>query len=129
MHTRTFDHFAVNTPTILSALWVVVLANMLLDDLRQAIRAGFLELPRIARVYGPNLPEDAMLYCALMVHTVTLMVAVPHVLPYRFARPITFSVGVLLMVGQLINADGPFFVALQFGLHAGIIGLAVLWHQ
>ena len=129
MHTRSFDHIVVNTPAILSALWAIVLANLLLDDLREALGPGFLELIRIARVYGPTLPQDVMLYCAFMVHTVTLMVAVPHVLPYRFARPITFSVGVLLMAGQLSNSDGPLFVALQLALQASIIGLAVFWRR
>jgi Family of unknown function (DUF6326) len=105
----------------LSALWVFVLINMLLQDVHELFRAGQLEEMISGVVNGTRVTEEFLLVAGIVLEVPIAMVVLSLVLTRRVARWV-HTVASVLLVGAIISGgvrdlDDYFFTAMK------IIGL------
>jgi hypothetical protein len=112
----------------LSALWVFVLINMLLQDVHELFRAGQLEEMISGVVNGTRVTEDLLLVAGIVLEVPIAMVVLSLVLTRRVARWV-HTVASVLLVGAIISGgvrdlDDYFFTVMK------IIGLAaIVWYS
>ena len=86
----------------LSALWVFVLINMLLQDLHELFRAGQLEEMISGVVNGTRVTEELLLVAGIVLEVPIAMVILSLVLTRRVARWV-HTVASVLLVGAIIS--------------------------
>ena len=112
----------------LSALWVFVLINMLLQDVHELLRAGQLEEMISGVVNGTRVTEELLLVAGIVLEVPIAMVVLSLVLTRRVARW-AHTVASVLLIGAIISGgvrdlDDYFFTAMK------IIGLAaIVWYS
>lgn len=107
--------------TLLSALWVFLLMNIIFRDIHQFLSPGYLDWILAGEMFGQQITDELLLYGGFAVEVMILMVLLPHFLPRRALRIVnTFAVlftAALVLFTPPIDPDDVFFL---------IIGLATL---
>ncbi|NOD95239.1 hypothetical protein GS636_20775 [Ruegeria sp. HKCCD4884] len=110
-----------NPRTLLSALWVFLLMNIIFRDIHQFLSPGYMDWVLAGEILGQQITDELLLYGGFAVEVMILMVLLPHVLPRRALRIVnTFAIlftAALVLFTPLIDPDDVFFL---------IIGLATL---
>ena len=112
--------------TLLSALWVFLLMNIIFRDIHQFLSPGYMDWVLAGEMFGQQITDELLLYGGFAVEVMIAMVLLPHILPRRALRIVnTFAVlftTALVLFTPPIDPDDVFFL---------IIGLttlvAVLW--
>ena len=112
--------------TLLSALWVFLLMNIIFRDIHQFLSPGYMDWVLAGEMFGQQITDELLLYGGFAVEVMIAMVLLPHVLPRRALRIVnTFAVlftTALVLFTPPIDPDDVFFL---------IIGLttlaAILW--
>jgi hypothetical protein len=89
----------------LSALWVFVLINMLLQDVHELFRAGQLKEMISGVVNGTRVTEEFLLVAGIVLEVPIAMVVLSLVLTRRVARWV-HTVASVLLVGAIISGGG-----------------------
>ena len=115
-----------NPRTLLSALWVFLLMNIIFRDIHQFLSPGYMDWVLAGEMFGQQITDELLLYGGVAVEVMIAMVLLPHILPRRALRIVnTFAVlftTALVLFTPPIDPDDVFFL---------IIGLttlaAILW--
>ncbi len=115
-----------NPRTLLSALWIFLLMNIIFRDIHQFLSPGYMDWVLAGEMFGQQITDELLLYGGFAVEVMIAMVLLPHILPRRALRIVnTFAVlftTALVLFTPPIDPDDVFFL---------IIGLttlvAVLW--
>lgn len=115
-----------NPRTLLSALWVFLLMNIIFRDIHQFLSPGYMDWVLAGEMFGQQITDELLLYGGFAVEVMIAMVLLPHILPRRALRIVnTFAVlftTALVLFTPPIDPDDVFFL---------IIGLttlaAILW--
>ena len=112
--------------TLLSALWVFFLMNIVFRDIHQFLSPGYMDWVIAGEMFGREITDELLLYGGFAVEVMILMVIVPHILPRRAVRIVNTGAVVLTVALVLftppIDPDDVFFLAV------GLVTLAtILW--
>lgn len=116
-----------NPRTLLSALWVFFLMNIIFRDIHQFLSPGFMDWVLAGEMFGRQVTNELLLYGGIAVEVMILMVLLPHVLPRRALRIVnSLAVGfttALILFTPPIDPDDVFFLVIGLGTL-----LAILWY-
>jgi hypothetical protein len=106
---------------ILSALWIMVLVNMLFRDIHEIATREFLEVALLTDV-----PDLLLLVAGIVLSLAIAMIPLNRVLPRAWSRPANLVVAAIMVVGMATNPPGDlddvWFAAVE------ILGLvAIAW--
>lgn len=93
---------SLQTRATLSTLWIFMLLNMLVRDIHEFGRAGFLEEMMTGVINGVQLTEELFLVSGIVLEIPIAMVILSRLLPYRLSRWANMFAGVLA-IGIIIN--------------------------
>lgn len=118
--------------TRLSALWIVVLFNMLFRDLHEFARTGFLEEMLAMTSNGAQIPEGLLLGAAVVLQIPIGMIFLTQVLNVRvnrWANAIAAVVTIVLIVSNNLapDLDDAFFVFVECAALLLVIWYAWRW--
>ncbi len=112
--------------TLLSALWVFLLMNIIFRDIHQFLSPGYMDWVLAGEMFGQQITDELLLYGGFAVEVMILMVLLPHVLPRRALRIVnTFAVlftTALVLFTPPIDPDDVFFLIISLATL-----LAILW--
>ena len=112
--------------TLLSALWVFLLMNIIFRDIHQFLSPGYMDWVLAGEMFGQQITDELLLYGGFAVEVMILMVLLPHVLPRRALRIVnTFAVlftAALVLFTPPIDPDDVFFLIIGFTTL-----VAILW--
>ena len=95
MNTNTTPTKKIDTKTLLSTLWVVVMINMLKADILSLnIPGSAEEVAKTSASAGVSIPQ-LMLVAAIMGQLAIAMIILSHVLKYRINRWVNIVVGII----------------------------------
>lgn len=112
--------------TLLSALWIFLLMNIIFRDIHQFLSPGYMDWVLAGEMFGQQITDELLLYGGFAVEVMIAMVLLPHILPSKALRiantfAVLFTTGLVLFTPP-IDPDDVFFL---------IIGLttlaAILW--
>lgn len=118
--------------TKLSALWTVVLFNMLFRDLHEFARTGFIEELLAMTSGGAEISEGLLLAAALVLQIPIWMIFLTHVLretANRWANGIAATITLAMVVGNNLSPDldDAFFAGVECLALLAIMGYAWRW--
>ena len=102
----------------ISALWIVVLFNMLFRDLHEFARTGFLEELIAMTSNGAELPEALLLGAAVVLQIPITMIFLTHILDLKVNRRANIAAAVIT-AGMIVNnnltpdLDDAFFAVVE----------------
>jgi len=112
--------------TLLSALWVFLMMNIIFRDIHQFLSPGYMDWVLAGEMFGHHITDDLLLYGGLAVEVMIAMVLLPHILPRRVLRIVnTFAVlftTALVLFTPPIDPDDVFFLIIVLATL-----LAILW--
>lgn len=119
----------LQTKLTISALWIVVLFNMLFRDLHEFARTGFLEELIAMTSNGASISEGLLLAAAVFLQIPITMIALTLVLKTRatwWANLIAAPVTLAMIVGNNLapDLDDAFFVAVECAALLLVMGTA-----
>ncbi|MEO1478152.1 MAG: DUF6326 family protein [Bacteroidota bacterium] len=122
----------LQTKLMISALWTVVLFNMLFRDLHEFARTGFLEELIAMTSNGASISEGLLLGAAAFLQIPITMIALTLVLKTRatwWANLIAAPVTLAMIVGNNLapDLDDAFFVAVECA--ALLLVMRVAWRR
>lgn len=102
--------------TLLSALWVFLLMNIVFRDIHQFLSPGYMDWVIAGEMFGHKVTDELLLYGGIAVEVMILMVLLPHVLSYRLIRIVNtfatvFTLALLLFTPP-IDPDDVFFLVI-----------------
>ena len=106
------------TKAKISALWIVVLFNMLFRDLHEFARTGFLEELIAMTSNGAELPEALLLGAAVVLQIPIAMIFLTHILDLKVNRWANIAAAVIT-AGMIVNnnltpdLDDAFFAVVE----------------
>ena len=112
MNTIAYPATKIETKTLLSTLWIVVMINMLKADILSLYIPGATE--ELARTAGDTPIPLLMLGGAVMMEISTLMILLSHVLKYRvnrWANIITSLITIAFVIGGRVSYPHYLFIA------------------
>lgn len=118
--------------TKLSALWIVVLFNMLFRDMHEFARTGFLEEMLAMTSNGAQIPEGLLLGAAIVLQIPIGMVFLTQVLAIRinrWANIIAAAITIVMIVSNNLSPDldDAFFVVVECAALLLVIWYAWRW--
>lgn len=116
-----------NPRTLLSALWVFFLMNIIFRDIHQFLSPGYMDWVLAGEMFGMKVTDEVLLYGGIAVEVMIMMVLLPHILPRRALRivnsfAVLFTVALVLFTPP-IDPDDVFFLVIGLGTL-----LAILWY-
>ena len=123
MHTQTNNQ---NPRTILAALWVFLLMNIIFRDIHQFLSPGYIDWVIAGEMFGQQITDELLLYGGFAVEVMIVMVILPHLLPSR-ALWITNTIAALFTTALVlftppIDPDDVFFLIIVLATL-----IAILW--
>ena len=120
------QHLPQDPRTLLSALWVFFLMNIIFRDIHQFLSPGYMDWVMAGEMFGREITDELLLYGGFAVEVMILMVIVPHILPRRAVRiantvAVVFTAALVLFTPP-IDPDDVFFLAVGLATLA-----ATLW--
>ncbi|MDJ1018485.1 MAG: DUF6326 family protein [Paracoccaceae bacterium] len=120
------QHLPQDPRTLLSALWVFFLMNIIFRDIHQFLSPGYTDWVMAGEMFGREITDELLLYGGFAVEVMILMVIVPHILPRRAVRiantvAVVFTAALVLFTPP-IDPDDVFFLAVGLATLA-----ATLW--
>ena len=120
------QHRPQDPRTLLSALWVFFLMNIIFRDIHQFLSPGYMDWVMAGEMFGREITDELLLYGGFAVEVMILMVIVPHILPRRAVRiantvAVVFTAALVLFTPP-IDPDDVFFLAVGLATLA-----ATLW--
>lgn len=112
MNTIAYPATKIETKTLLSTLWIVVMINMLKADILSLFIPGAAE--ELARTAGDTPIPLLMLGGAVMMEISTLMILLSRVLKYRvnrWANIITSLITIAFVIGGRVSYPHYLFIA------------------
>lgn len=129
--TTTLNRFEVETKTLLSTLWIFVLLNMIMRDIHELLRPGFLAEIMTGVVNGNQMTEGFLLMAGVLLQIPLLMVVLSRVLNYKTNRRANIAVGTLTAISIVVNGvndlDDVFFALVEAAALAVIVWAAWKW--
>lgn len=123
----------LETKALLSALWLVVLFNLIFRDLHEIVKSDFLEAALGGTYYGQQVTEVMFLIGGILVEIPILMMLLTWVLPPRANRWANMIVAglwaVLVIVGDILDLDDVFHASVETVALAVIIWQAWRWRN
>lgn len=119
-----------NPRTLLSALWVFFLMNIVFRDIHQFLSPGYMDWVIAGEMFGTKITDELMLFGGFAVEVIILMVILPHVLPRRALRvvnllAVAFTAALILFTPP-IDPDDVFFLLVGLATLATIAGFGWL---
>lgn len=115
-----------NPRTLLSALWVFLLMNIIFRDIHQFLSPGYMEWVIAGEMFGRQITDTLLLFGGIAVEVMIVMVLLPHLLSRRALRIAnTLAAGftaALVLFAPPIDPDDIFFLAVVLATL-----LAILW--
>ena len=112
--------------TVLSALWVFLLMNIIFRDIHQFLSPGYMDWVIAGEMFDQQITDELLLYGGIAVEVMIVMVLLPHVLPRRALRIVnTFAAlftTALVLFTPPIDPDDVFFLIIMLATL-----LAILW--
>ncbi len=120
--------------TKLSALWIVVLFNMLFRDIHEFARTGFLEEMLAMTSNGAQIPEGLLLAAAIVLEIPIAMIFLTQVLHIKVNRWVNLIAAVFMMMAIVSNnlapdLDDVFYVVFECAALFAIIWYAWGWFK
>ena len=111
--------------TLLSALWVFFLMNIIFRDIHQFLSPGYMDWVIAGEMFGRQITDELLLYGGFAVEVMIIMVIVPHILPRRAVRIVNtvaavFTVALVLFTPP-IDPDDVFFLVVGLATLAAIL--------
>mgnify|MGYP001794066562 CR=1 FL=1 len=111
--------------TLLSALWMFLLLNILFRDIHQFLAPGYLEWVIAGEVFSQEITDALLLFGGFAVEVMILMVLLPHVLPRRALRAVNpvaaaFTAGLVLHTPPT-DPDDVFFLVVVLATLLAIV--------
>ncbi|MEO1392234.1 MAG: DUF6326 family protein [Cyanobacteria bacterium J06634_5] len=119
----------LKTKTKLSALWTVVLFNMLFRDVHEFARTGFLEEMLARTSNGAQIPEGFLLAAAIVLQIPIGMIFLTQVLNVKVSRWANL-IAAIIMIVMIVSSnlapdlDDAFFAVVECAALLLIIGYA-----
>ncbi len=112
--------------TLLSALWVFLLMNIVFRDIHQFLSPGYMDWVIAGEMFGQEITDELLLFGGFAVEVMIVMVLLPHVLPRRALRIVNviaaaFTTALVLFTPP-IDPDDVFFLIIVLATL-----LAILW--
>ena len=112
--------------TVLSALWVFLLMNIIFRDIHQFLSPGYMDWIMAGEMFGQQITDELLLYGGIAVEVMIAMVLVPHILPRKALRilntlAVLFTTALVLYTPP-IDPDDVFFLVIVLATL-----LATLW--
>ena len=133
MNTLNTNFIFVEMKTKISALWIVVLFNMLFRDLHEFARTGFLEELLAMTSNGAQISEGLLLGAAVFLQIPIGMIFLTQILNIKankWANILAAAVTIIMIVGNNLNPDldDLFFVIVECIALLLVIWYAWKWH-
>ncbi len=112
--------------TLLSALWVFLLMNIVFRDIHQFLSPGYMDWVIAGEMFGQEITDELLLFGGFAVEVMIVMVLLPHVLPRRALRIVNviaaaFTTALVLFTPP-IDPDDVFFLIIVLATL-----LAIVW--
>lgn len=122
----------IDTPTLLSTIWIVVLLADLFRAVHETLRPGFIEeLARDGTVYGNTVGHATLLGSGFVLTFLMMLVVLVRVLPRRWNRWVNLVGATLLASGVLASwpkdPDDYVFGAFMLGGVAVVVAICARW--
>ena len=117
--------------TLLSALWLFTLLNIIFRDIHQFVLASHLQMLLTGNYNGMEITEELMLLGGFLVQVPIAMVLFSLLLTRRIGRPVTI-VAAIITTGTLLSSaptdmDDTFHLAVELVALAAILWAAWTW--
>ncbi|MEL6688842.1 MAG: DUF6326 family protein [Pseudomonadota bacterium] len=100
--------------TLLSALWVFFLMNIVFRDIHQFLSPGYVDWVIAGEMFGHVITDELLLFGGFAVEVMLVMIIFPHVLPRRAVRiantVAVFFTTALILFTPPIDPDDVFFL-------------------
>ncbi len=119
--------------TLLSALWLFILLNIIFRDIHQFVLASHLEMILTGYYNGIEITEGLMLLGGLVVQVPIAMVLFSLLLTRRFGRPVTI-LAAIITTGTLLSSaptdmDDTFHLVIELAALVAILWIAWTWPE
>ena len=114
--------------TKLSALWIVVLFNMLFRDIHEFARTGFLEEMLAMTSNGAQIPEGLLLAAAMVLEIPIAMIFLTQVLNIKVNRWANIIAAVFMMMAIVSNNLAPDLDDLFYVVFECAALFAIIWY-
>ena len=121
----------IDPHTLLSALWLFILLNIIFRDIHQFALKAHLEMLLTGRYNGMLITEELMLLGGFLVQVPIAMVLFSLVLTRRIVRPVTI-VAAVITTGTLVSTppsdmDDTFHLIIELAAMTAIVWTAWRW--
>jgi hypothetical protein len=117
--------------TLLSALWLFILLNIIFRDIHQFVLASHLEMLLAGHYNGMEITEELMLLGGVVVQVPIAMVLFSLLLTRRIGRPVTILAAIITTATLLSSAptdlDDTFHLVIELAALAAILWTAWMW--
>lgn len=129
-----WNHQSVDTPTLLSTLWIAVLFADAFRGLHETLRPGFVEeLAHEGTVYGNHVTDGVLLVSGVGLAFLCAVIVLARILPRRANRVVNVLAAIMMISGVLASwpkdADDLVFGAFQIAGSALVMSISVRWKQ
>jgi hypothetical protein len=123
----------LDSNTLLSALWLFILLNIIFRDIHQFVLASHLEMLLTGYYDGIEITEGLMLLGGFLVQIPIAMVLFSLLLTRRIGRPLTI-VAAIITTGTLLSSaptdmDDTFHLVLELAAVVAILWTAWTWPE
>lgn len=117
--------------TLLSALWLFILLNIIFRDIHQFVLASHLQMLLTGYYNGMEITEELMLLGGVLVQVPIAMVLFSLLLTRRIGRPVTI-LAAIITTGTLLSSaptdlDDTFHLVIELAALAAILWTAWMW--
>ena len=124
----------IDTPTLLSTMWITVLLANLFRDIHETLRPGFVdELAHEGTYYGRQVSDNTLLWSGFVLVFLVSVVALARILPRRSNRIVNVVAATMMAAGVLASwpkdPDDFVFGAFQLIGVALIVAVCARWRD
>ena len=124
----------IDTPTLLSTMWITVLLANLFRDVHETLRPGFVdELAHEGTYYGRQVSDNTLLWSGFVLVFLVSVVALARILPRRSNRIVNVVAATMMAAGVLASwpkdPDDFVFGAFQLIGVALIVAVCARWRD
>ena len=121
----------LDTHTLLSALWLFILLNIIFRDIHQFVLASHLQMLLTGYYNGIEITEELMLLGGVLVQIPITMVLFSLLLTRRIGRPVTI-LAAIITTGTLLSSapadlDDTFHLVIELAALVAILWTAWTW--
>ena len=116
---------------LLSALWLLILLNIIFRDIHQFVLASHIEMLLTGHYNGIEITEELMLLGGVLVQVPIAMVLFSLLLTRRIGRPVTI-LAAIITTGTLLSStptdlDDTFHLVIELAALVAILWTAWMW--